>query len=390
MPIPNSIAARADALAEWRRDFHRHPELGYAETRTAAKVAERLADFGFDAVETGVGGTGVVGVLHGRDGDGGPAILLRADMDALPIEEATGLDYASGTAGTMHACGHDGHTTMLLGAAQHLAETRSFSGTVLFCFQPAEEGGAGAKAMLDDGLFERHRPRAAYGMHNWPGLAVGEMAVTDGVVLAAADEFRITVQGQGGHGAEPARARDPLLAGAHLVTALQSIVSRVIDPREPAVVSVTQFTSGDTHNVIPDAAVLRGTTRCFDAAVQAKIHAEMDRIAARVGDTFAVEVTVERPRIPYPPTVNDAAEARFAHGVMRDLVGEDGVTWGHPPTMAGEDFSFFANEVPAAYVLIGNGDSAMLHSPTYDFDDQSLALGAAYWTRLVETALPAG
>jgi hippurate hydrolase len=261
-PIPNSIAAQAGELAEWRQDFHHHPELGYAEQRTAAKVAERLAAFGLDGVETGIGGTGVIGVLHGRNGPGGAAIMLRADMDALPIEEATGAPHASANPGIMHACGHDGHTTMLLGAAQHLAGTRNFDGTVYFCFQPAEEGGAGAKAMLDDGVFERYRPRAVYGMHNEPGLAVGQFAVKDGPVLAAADQFTITITGRGGHAAEPHHARDPIVAGAHLVTALQTVVSRVVDPLQPAVLSVTRFSAGSTHNVIPDKAELMGTTPC--------------------------------------------------------------------------------------------------------------------------------
>ncbi|MGF1502488.1 MAG: M20 aminoacylase family protein [Paracoccaceae bacterium] len=388
IPLPNSIAALAEELTAWRRDFHAHPELGYGEHRTAAKVAERLAAFGFDHVETGIGGTGVLGVLHGSDGAGGPAIMLRADMDALPILEATGLPHASTAEGVMHACGHDGHTTMLLGAAKHLAETRAFRGTVYFCFQPAEEGGAGAKAMLDDGLFERYRPRAVYGLHNWPGLPVGQMAVKEGPVLAAADEFAIVITGRGGHAAEPHGTRDPIPAACALVGALQTVVSRVVDPRQPAVVSVTQIEAGSTHNIIPNEARLRGTTRSFDQGVHDLIVAEMDRIVAKTAESFGVEARVERDAIPYPPTINDAAEARFVHGVMRELVGEDAARFGHPPTMAGEDFSFFANEVPGAYAIIGNGEGAPLHHPEYDFDDAALPLGVAYWTRLVQTALP--
>jgi hippurate hydrolase len=387
-PIPNSIAAQAGELTEWRLDFHRHPELGYQEHRTAARVAERLTDLGFDGVETGIGGTGVVGVLHGRGGPGGAAIMLRADMDALPIEETTGAPYASTNPGTMHACGHDGHTTMLLGAAKHLAETRNFDGTVYFCFQPAEEGGAGAKAMLDDGMFQRYRPRAVYGMHNWPGLPVGQFAVKDGPVLAAASEFTITITGRGGHAAVPQDARDPIVAGAHLITALQTVVSRAVDPLQPAVLSVTRFSSGSTHNVIPDKAELMGTTRSFDDGVQRQIDAEMDRICTQTAATFGVEIEISRGPNPYPPTLNDAAEADFAEAVMRETFGDANVHRGHPPTMAGEDFSFFAREVPGCYVLIGNGDSAPLHHPGYDFNDEAAPLGVTYWARLVEKALP--
>jgi hippurate hydrolase len=387
-PIPNSIAAQAGELAEWRQDFHRHPELGYAEHRTAAKVAERLTVLGLDGVETGIGGTGVIGVLHGRGGSGGAAIMLRADMDALPIDEATGLPHASTNPGTMHACGHDGHTTMLLGAAKHLAETRNFDGTVYFCFQPAEEGGGGAKAMLDDGLFDRYRPRAVYGMHNWPGMPVGQFAVKDGPVLAAADAFTITITGSGSHAARPQDARDPIVAGAQLVAALQTVVSRVIDPLQPAVLSVTSFTSGSTHNVIPDKAVLLGTTRCFDDGVQQQLVDEMDRLCAQIGAAMRVEIEIARNPIPYPPTINDPAEADFAEAVMRETFGDANVVRGHPPTMAGEDFSFFAREVPGCYVMIGNGDSAPLHNPGYDFNDEAAPLGVAYWACLVERALP--
>ena len=387
-PIPNSIAAQAGELAEWRQDFHRHPELAYAEHRTSAKVAERLKMLGFDGVETGIGGTGVIGVLHGRGGSGGAAIMLRADMDALPIVESTGLAHASTNPGTMHACGHDGHTTMLLGAAKHLAETRNFDGTVYFCFQPAEEGGGGAKAMLDDGLFERYRPRAVYGMHNWPGMPAGHFAVKDGPVLAAADAFTITITGHGGHAAEPHNARDPIVAGAQLVTALQSVVSRVIDPLQPAVLSVTQFSAGSTFNVIPDKAVLLGTTRCFDDGVQKQLVEEMDRLCAQIGAAMRVKIEITRNPVPYPPTINDPAEADFAEAVMRETFGDDNVVRGHPPTMAGEDFAFFAREVPGCYVIIGNGDSAPLHNPGYDFNDEVAPLGVTYWARLVERALP--
>lgn len=387
-PIPNSLAARARELAEWRRDLHRHPELGYAEHRTARIVAERLRAFGLDRVETGLGGTGVVGVLHGREGAGGSAIMLRADMDALPITEATGADYASLTPGVMHACGHDGHTTMLLGAARQLAETRNFAGTVYFCFQPAEEGGAGAKAMLDDGLFERFPVRAIYGMHNWPGLAIGQFAVKDGPVLAAAGEFTIAIHGKGSHAARPHEGRDPIVAGAQLVTALQTVVSRVVDPLQPAVLSVTRFAGGTTHNVIPDRAELLGTIRSFDEGVYAQIQREIDRIAGRLAEALDLRIEVTHGPNPYPPTINNPAEADFAESVLRATFGDAAVHRGHEPTMAGEDFAFLSREVPGAYILIGNGDSAPLHHPAYDFDDRAAPLGAAYWVSLVERALP--
>ncbi|MEM9147000.1 MAG: M20 aminoacylase family protein [Pseudomonadota bacterium] len=389
LPLPNSIVAMSEDLQAWRRDLHAHPELGYEEHRTARLVAERLRAFGLDDVEEGVGRTGVVGVLHGRSGPGGPVILLRADMDALPITEATGAEHASATPGVMHACGHDGHTTMLLGAARHLAETRGFEGTVCFCFQPAEESGAGAKAMIDDGLLARHKPRAVYGLHNWPGLPVGQMAVKEGPVLAAADEFKITLTGRGGHAAEPHLARDTLLAGAWLVTQLQTVVARLINPRESAVISVTEFLAGHTHNVIPGTASLRGTTRCYDAGIGETIRTEMARLAEMVAAAHGVEAMLSYGPVPYPATINDGAEARFAHSVMKTVLGAENAHFGHPPSMASEDFSFLANEVPGAFAIIGNGETAALHHPGYDFDDAAAPVGVAYWVRLVETALTA-
>ena len=389
-PIPNSIRAMAGELAEWRRDFHRHPELGYQETRTAALVAERLRAFGFDRVETGIGGTGVLGVLHGEGGPGGEAIMLRADMDALPIEEETGLPYASETPGVMHACGHDGHTTMLLGAARHLAETRNFRGTVYFCFQPAEEGGAGARAMLEDGLFDRWRPRAVYGLHNWPGMPAGHFAVKDGPVLAAAGEFTLRLRGRGGHAAQPHRCRDPIVAGAALVSALQSIVSREVDPLESAVISVTRFAAGSTHNVIPDEAELLGTLRAFSEERYGALMTAIERVAASVAAAHGIEVEVSVGDNTYPATINDPREADFVESVLRETFGDEAVSRGHAPTMAGEDFSFFAREVPGCYVLIGNGQSAELHSPRYDFCDDIAPIGVAWWVGLVEKALPRG
>ena len=389
MPVSNSIAAMAGTLAEWRQDFHRHPELAYQETRTARVVAERLDGFGLDEVRTGLGGTGVLGVLHGHDGPGGPVIMLRADMDALPITEATGAAHASTNAGVMHACGHDGHTTMLLGAARHLAETRNFSGTVWFCFQPAEEGHAGAKAMLEDGLFREQRPRAAYGLHNWPGLPVGQMAVKPGPVLAAGDELKITVRGLGGHGAMPHTTRDPVLAASAIVCALQGIVAREVDPRDPAVISVTEVKAGFTHNVIPDTAFLHGSCRAHDDRVMDELRAAVARVAKGVAEAHGCTAEIGDRGSPYPATVNDPEQAAVCHGVMADLLGAENAHPDHPTAMASEDFSFFAQQVPAAFAIIGNGATAALHHPEYDFDDAALPIGTAYWVRLVETALPA-
>ncbi|MEM6622862.1 MAG: M20 aminoacylase family protein [Pseudomonadota bacterium] len=386
-PIPNSIAAMATELTEWRRDLHRHPELGYQEMRTAGVVAEKLRQFGLDAVETGIGKTGVVGVLHGRDGPG-EAILLRADMDALPILEETGSGHASVNPGVMHACGHDGHTTMLLGAAKHLAETRNFEGTVYFCFQPAEEGGAGAKAMIDDGLFDRFPARAVYGMHNWPGMPAGSFGVRPGPVMASADEFVIRIKGSGGHAAKPHLTRDPVLAGAQIVTALQSLVARRVDPLKPAVLSITMFQAGTACNVIPDEAVIGGTRRAFHADVEEMLRTETTRICEEVARAMGVSVEIDSESTPYPPTVNDAKQAAFAGDVLEEVFGTDAVDRSCEPTMGGEDFAFMAQEKPGAFVFIGNGDTAQVHTSRYDFNDEISPAGVAYWAKLVETALP--
>ena len=388
--VENAVAAMTAELTAWRRDLHAYPELGYHETRTAARVAEKLRSFGLDAVETGIGGTGVVGVLHGAGGPGGEdrTILLRADMDALPIAEATGAPHASTKTGVMHACGHDGHTTMLLGAARRLAETRNFDGTVIFCFQPAEEGGAGAEAMLKDGLLETFPARAVYGMHNRPGLPVGAFELRAGPVMAMADEFEIEITGLGGHAAKPDLCRDPIVAGAALVHALQTVVSRRIDPVEPAVISVTTFHAGDTHNVIPAGATLGGTLRTFSEAVHAQARAEIAALCERIGAAYGVEVVYRPSESVYPPLINDATEAAFCGAVLDGLAGSDRVTHDCAPVMGGEDFAFLAKARPGAFVFIGSGDIAPLHHPAYDFNDAALPWGVAYWTRLAETALP--
>ncbi len=391
MPLDNSIAALGAELETWRRDLHRHPELAYKEQRTAGVVAGKLRAFGMDEVHEGVGGTGVVGLLHGGDGRGGEAetVLLRADMDALPIHEADeAREHRSTIPGVMHACGHDGHTTMLLGAAKRLADSRNFNGSVVFVFQPAEEGGAGAKAMIEDGLFDRFPCRAVYGMHNWPRMTAGEFSVRPGPVMAAADEISITLTGRGGHAAKPDRARDPIVAGAQIVTALQSIVSRMTDPLHPVVISITQFHAGTAFNVIPETAVLTGTVRSFDEDVDAQVHDAIEQVAHSIADAYGMTAEVERAPNPYPPTVNEAKEAAFAADVLDGLVGPDRVNRDWPPTMGGEDFAFLAREKPGAFVFIGNGDTAPLHHPDYDFNDEVAPLGVAYWTRLVETALP--
>lgn len=390
MPIANSIAAAAEHLAEWRRDLHQHPEIGFKEHRTAKTVAEKLRSFGLDDVQEGIGRTGLVGVLHGRSGPGDEAnaIMLRADMDALPITEETGIDYASVNEGVMHACGHDGHTTMLLGAAEHLAQTRAFEGTVYFCFQPAEENEGGADAMIRDGLFERFPCRAMYGMHNLPGLPIGHFSTAPGPILAGCDEFSITITGVGGHAAEPHDCRDPIVCASEVVQSLQTIVSRRVAPRDPCVISVTQFHAGDANNVIPQTVRLSGTVRSFDEGVHQKIYTEIQRIVEQVCAAHECKGEVDGGQVYYPPTINNADETKFCVDVAREVAGEDAVSDNLPLSMGAEDFSFYALKKPACFVMIGNGDSALLHHPKYDFDDAATPWGASFFARLVERALP--
>ena len=392
-PIKNSIAALVPELTEWRRDFHRHPELLYACHRTAKVVASRLREFGFDEVHEGIGKTGVVGLLHGANGAAMSAdkrVLLRADMDALPILEATGADHGSQTRGVMHACGHDGHTTLLLGAAKHLAEARDFDGTLVFCFQPAEEGGAGAEAMIEDGLFERFPVKGVYGLHNWPGLPIGQFAVARGPAMASADRLEIVVQGKGGHGAMPHLARDPIVAAAEIVLSLQTIVSRVIDPLEPAVLSITSIHAGEAFNVIPDTVEMRGTFRTLSDATADLIKTEIRRICDGVAAAHGMTVEVKPSRTkPYPTTVNHPRETDIAVAAMRAVVGAENVHDGIKPVMGAEDFAFMLNRVPGAYIFMGNGDSAPVHHPAYDFNDEALPYGVAYWSELARRALEA-
>jgi amidohydrolase len=383
MNLVDEIISFQQELSLIRRDIHAHPELAYEEVRTSNVVAEKLAAWGLE-VHRGLGGTGVVGSL--RVGKSDRAIGLRADMDALPLQEYNKFDHQSKNQGKMHACGHDGHTTMLLGAAKYLSKNRGFDGVVHFIFQPAEEGGAGAKKMMEDGLFDKFPVEAVFGMHNWPGLEPGKFGVRVGALMASSDKFDIKVTGRGAHAALPHTGVDPLLTACAIVQALQSIVSRNRDPIEPAVISVTQVHAGDAYNIIPNEAIIRGTARAFSLEMQDMIESGMKRvidgIAAAHGAT--AEFTYVRT---YPPTLNHAKETEIAAKVMDSIVGPENVIRNIQPAMGSEDFSFMLLEKPGTYVWIGNGGEAggcLLHNPHYDFNDEILTLGATYWVRLVE------
>jgi hippurate hydrolase len=386
MPVVPEVARFAEEMTQWRRDIHAHPELGFQELRTAEMVATRLAQFGIE-VHRGIGRTGVVGVL--RAGTSRRSIGLRADMDALPIDEANGFDHKSTHKGRMHACGHDGHTAMLLGAAKYLAATRRFDGTVHFIFQPAEEGLGGAKAMIDDGLFRRFPCEALFGMHNRPGMPLGKFAVRSGPMMAGGAFFDIDVTGVGAHGARPESSIDPVLVAAHIATALQSIVSRNVRPVETAVVSVTQIHAGEAYNVIPQAARLSGTVRAFSTETMEMIGRNLARIAEGVAGGFGAKAKTDF-RVVFAPLVNDAKEADFAAGICSELVGAESVRRDPPLIMASEDFSFMLAEVPGCYINIGNGDGAgacEVHNPSYDFNDAALPYGASFFARAVEARL---
>jgi hippurate hydrolase len=388
MPVNNRIADFHAEMTAWRRDFHANPELGFEEVRTSGIVAEKLRSWGIE-VHAGIAKTGVVGVLRGRS-DNGRAIGLRADMDALPMTEETGLPHASRNPGAMHACGHDGHTTMLLGAARYLAETRNFDGTVYFVFQPAEEGLGGAKVMMDEGLFERFPMEQVYGMHNWPDLPRGEVGAVAGPVMAAADRFDVVVRGKGGHGAMPHHAVDPVVVAAHMVTALQSIVARAVDPMKNAVVSVTKIQAGTTYNVIPGTATLMGTVRTLETGVQDLVEAQMRRVCAQIAAAFGAEADIDYRR-GYPPTVNHEAETGLAAAAAAKVVGDAKVHRDLVPCMGGEDFSYMLQARPGAYLWLGQGkgaDTVAVHNPGYDFDDEILPVGASMWAQIVETVLP--
>ena len=390
MPIVNRIADFHADMTAWRHDIHAHPETAFEETRTAARVAELLESFGI-AVERGVAKTGVIGTLAGAV-PGKRAIALRADMDALHVHEKNGFAHASQHQGRMHACGHDGHTTMLLGAARYLAETRNFAGTIHFIFQPAEENEGGARVMVEEGVLARHPVEAIYGMHNWPELPAGQFAIRPGPMMAAFDIFEITVSGRGAHAAMPHLGIDPIVVAAQIVNGLQTIASRNTHPLQGAVVSVTQIHGGDTWNVIHDTVVLRGTTRSFDPAVRDAIEPAIRRIAEGAAASLGASVELRYERR-YPPTVNTAAETEIAAVAAVDLVGADNVKRDLLPSMGAEDFAWFLQERPGAYIWIGNGapaGGAMLHNPHYDFNDEILPLGASYWVRLAENVLGKG
>jgi amidohydrolase len=385
MPIVNRVADLHDEITAWRRDMHMHPELQYDVHRTAASVLEKLKSFGCDDVVPGIGRTGVVGVIRGRK-PGNKVVGLRADMDALPLAEETGLPYTSTVPGKMHACGHDGHTAMLLGAAKYLAETRNFAGTAVVIFQPAEEGGAGGEAMVKDGLMTRFGIQEVYGMHNFPGLPLGEFAIKPGPILASAEHITIELEGKGGHAARPHLAVDTILVGAQIINALQSIVARNVDPLEAAVVSVCMFQSGFTDNVIPQHATLKGTARAFTKEVGELLRRRINDIVEGTARLYGATAKVTYAN-GYPVLVNHERETEFAASVAREIVGNDKVDMNVPPRMAAEDFSFMLNERPGAFIWVGNGDSAALHHPAYDFNDEAIPLGTSYWVRLAEKAL---
>jgi hippurate hydrolase len=390
MPIVNRVADLQPDIQAWRRDLHEHPELLYDVHRTAAFVADRLREFGCDEVATGLGRTGVVGVIKGRKpaGNGELKVIgLRADMDALPIHEATDLPYASKTEGKMHACGHDGHTAMLLGAARYLAETRNFAGDAVVIFQPAEEGGAGAAAMIEDGLMDRFRIDQVYGMHNGPGLPIGSFAIRTGPIMAATDSIDITIEGLGGHAARPHKCIDSVLVGAQLISALQQIVSRNVDPLDSAVISMCEFHAGNARNVIPQTAELRGTVRTLTPEVRALVEKRVREVVAGIAQVTGarIDLTYERG---YPVTVNHASQTELATKVAREVAGAANV---HemPPLMGAEDFAYMLEKRPGAFIFCGNGDSAGLHHPAYNFNDDAIVFGTSYWIKLVENTMAA-
>lgn len=375
----------SEELKTWRHDFHQHPETAFEEHRTSARITALLSEWGLE-VTTGIAGTGVVAILNGQYGEG-KTIGLRADIDALDIREETALAYASQTPGKMHACGHDGHTTMLLGAAWALKQQPDFNGRVVFIFQPAEESAGGGRVMVEEGLFERFPMDAVYGLHNWPGLPVGEAAVHDTSVMAAFDIFTLTLTGKGCHAAMPHLGIDTVLASCQLISQLQGLVSRETPPDKSAVLSVTSIHAGDTFNVIPDQVELRGTLRCFDMALKEHLEARFKQAIASLAEFHGLTVELNYQRC-YPATINTPEHAQLCATVLESLLGSDNVQRNPPPSMASEDFSFLLAECPGAYIWMGNGeDSASLHNPRYDFNDALLPLGTRYWVELVRALL---
>lgn len=386
MPVKNRFAELQDEITVWRRDIHENPEILFETHRTSALVAEKLQEFGCEEVVTGIGRTGVVGVIKGKSDTSGKVIGLRADMDALPIHEQTGLDYASKTPEAMHACGHDGHTAMLLGAAKYLSETRNFDGTVVVIFQPAEEGGGGGKEMCDDGMMERWGIQEVYGMHNWPGMPVGSFAIRPGAFFAATDVFEIELEGLGGHAAKPHETVDTTVMASQLVLALQTIASRNADPIDQLVVSVTSFeTSSKAFNVIPQKVQLKGTVRTMSGEMRDLAEKRIGEICAGIAATFGGTADLNYHRN-YPVMVNSDVQTEFAANVARSVSGDCNEA---PLVMGGEDFAFMLEERPGAYILVGNGDTAMVHHPEYNFNDEAIPAGCSWWAEIVEQRMPA-
>ncbi len=390
MPILNRIAEFHPEMTAWRRDFHAHPELGFEEHRTAAIVAQKLREFGCDAVHTGLAQTGVVATIHGEGGPNGCAIGLRADMDALPIHEATGAPHASTIPGKMHACGHDGHTAMLLGAAKYLAETRNFRGTVHLIFQPAEENAAGGGVMVREGLFERFPCDRVFGLHNWPGIPLGTFLWREGPVMAAVANLEVTITGKGCHGAMPFQGNDPIVIAAAIIQALQSIVARNLDAAEAGVITIGSLHGGDTYNVIPEVVTMKGTARWFEPGVGDTLERRFRELVTGIATSFGAEATCEFRR-GYPATVNEPENTQLARAAAAAVAGEAKVAHMPKPTMGAEDFAFMLNEVPGAYLMLGGGEGrAPVHHPLYDFNDEILPIGASWWAQLAERLMPRG
>ena len=388
MPIVNRMAELHDEITKWRREIHSNPELLYDVHETAANVADKLKSFGVDEIETGVGKTGVVGVIRGKTNTSGKVIALRADMDALPIVEATGLPHASKVEGKMHACGHDGHTAMLLGAAKYLSETRNFDGTVIVIFQPAEEGGAGGKAMVDDGMMDKYNVQEVYGMHNMPGLDVGEFAIRPGALMASTDEFDVIIEGKGSHAAMPHQGIDPIVIAAQVIIGLQAIVSRSTDPLDSLVISVTIVDAGNAYNVVPNTVKLSGTVRTLSKEVRAHAEKRFREVCKGICEAHGAVAKITYANN-YPVTSNHDAQTDKAIAIARSVAGEGKVETNVAPTMGGEDFSYMLESRPGAFIFMGNGDTANLHHPEYDFNDEAIPVGCSYWIELSETLMPA-
>lgn len=389
MPATNRIADMLPEISKWRQDIHAHPELEFQVHRTASLVAEKLRAFGVDEIVEGIGQTGVVGIINGRTNSSSRVVGLRADMDALPIIEATGLPYASTHAGRMHACGHDGHTAMLLGAARYLCETRNFDGQVAVIFQPAEEFGAGGREMVEDGLMDRFNIEEIYGMHNWPGIPVGHFALVPGPIMASADQFSIDVTGRGGHAAMPETCVDPIVASTHIIQALQTIVSRNIAGTDHAIISITTIRSeGDSFNVIPQTVHMKGTVRALDGDIQDQVEKRMHEVVENTSRALGVTSVLDYDR-GYPVTVNASTQTDIAASVAAQVAGTAQVDREITPTMGSEDFSYMLKARPGAFIFIGNGDSAALHHPEYNFNDEVILNGCSYWIQLVEKTLQA-